>query len=102
MVRKGLKWCTMLEHIEKRPGRPPGSPNKITAEVRSMLADWAMHELRNISDLYAKLSHKEKAKFITNILPYIVPRMKEVDLSLRDIPEKSIEEMIKRLMDGEA
>ena len=67
-----------------------------------MLADWAMHELRNISDLYAKLSHKEKAKFITNILPYIVPRMKEVDLSLRDIPEKSIEEMIKRLMDGEA
>lgn len=90
-----------MEHIEKRPGRPPGSPNKITAEIRSLLADWAAHELKNISHLYAKLSHKEKAKFITNILPFIVPKMKEIDMSLRDLPEKSIEDMIKRLLDGQ-
>jgi hypothetical protein len=91
-----------VEHIEKRTGRPPGSPNKITAEVRAVLSDWAIQELSNISDLYSKLSHKERARFITNILPFIVPKMKEVDFAITDLPDHAIEAMIKRLMDAEA
>jgi hypothetical protein len=92
-----------MEQVEQnnRAGRPKGSPNKITAEVRSILASWAETELRNISDLYAKLSPKEKSRFITNILPFIVPRMKEVDLSFSSIPEEQIDSIIKKLLDGQ-
>jgi hypothetical protein len=86
---------------QKQVGRPKGSPNRITAQVKVLLANWVETELKNISILYEKLSDKEKARFIINILPYVTPRMKEMDLAISDIPESSIEEIIKRLLDGE-
>ena len=89
------------QEVRKFGGRPAGSPNRISAEVKGLLADWAIHELKNIGDLYSKLSHKEKARFITNILPFIVPKMKDVDVSLSSIPEDQIELMIERLIKGD-
>jgi hypothetical protein len=88
-----------LTNTLNKPGRPPGSLNRISATVKSLLADWAEHELKNISDLYAKLSPKEKAKFITNILPYIVPRMRDIELNIERLPQDQIEEMIKMLIE---
>jgi hypothetical protein len=88
---------------QKLAGRPKGSLNKVTQEVRAVLSDWAIHELRNVSALYSKLSPKEQARFITNILPYVTPRMKEVDMNvnLDSLPETQIDSIIKKLLDGE-
>lgn len=81
------------------PGRPPGSPNKITAEIRSVLSAWVETEMQNIPELYAKLSPKEKAKFLTNVLSFVVPKMRETDLSISSIPGDQINTIIQRLLD---
>jgi hypothetical protein len=91
----------IMDQENKKIGRPLGSPNKVTSQVRNLLSSWLETELANIGDLYSKLSHKEKARFITNILPFVIPKMKEVEVSLTSIPEDQIELMIEKLIKGD-
>lgn len=65
----------------KTGGREPGTPNKISAEVKDVLKKVINKQLETLEDDLNTLSPKEKWFLISKLLPFIVSR----ELPLDDI-----------------
>ena len=63
----------------KTGGRKRGTPNKATKELRPVLLKVIQRELVNLSELISELEPKDRIDAITKLLPYIMPKMKQVD-----------------------
>jgi hypothetical protein len=63
--------------------KKPGSTNKLSREIKASLAEF-LHGIlgkTELEGLYSKLSDKEKSRFITGLLPFLIPKQKEIELS---------------------
>lgn len=56
-------------------GRPKGSQNRNTEEIRSMISDLLNTNLGTIQSDLDSLNPKNRLKFISSILPYAFPRL---------------------------
>ena len=61
-------------------GRPKGSPNRITAEVKTLINQLASDLFYSID--IDELRPADKVKLFTGILPYIVPKKAEIDTTI--------------------
>jgi hypothetical protein len=64
-------------------GRPKGSRNKITVVLQDKISDFLSNNIESIQQEYDQLSPNEKLKFLANILPYVMPKMKEAEEPVR-------------------
>ena len=64
----------------KKGGRIAGTPNRLTSEVREQLKTVLSGELGNLQERLEKLKDKDRLEIIVKLLPFIVPKMSEVDL----------------------
>lgn len=64
-------------------GRPKGSRNKITVVLQDKISDFLSNNIETIQQEYDQLSPNEKLKFLANILPYVMPKMKEGEEPVR-------------------
>ena len=64
-------------------GRPKGSRNKITMVLQDKISDFLSNNIESIQQEYDQLSSNEKLKFLANILPYVMPKMKEGEEPVR-------------------
>lgn len=62
----------------KTGGRKLGTPNKTTAETKEMLQNIVSENLKNINDLLEQLEPKERIDVIIKLLPYTLPKQKEI------------------------
>lgn len=65
---------------EKTGGRQKGTPNKVTSEVRSVIADLVSRMAHNVSDSFTDqtfkdLSIEDQTRLLSRLLPYIVPKV---------------------------
>ena len=65
-------------------GRPAGSPNKLTAEVKEKLASVLDQAMDSID--VEKLTIAERLKLIQIGLQYVIPRLKQVEEDADDMP----------------
>ena len=79
-------------------GRPRNSRNKVSAPIKQLLADFTEDNFKQFKEDFSKLQTRDRAKMYLEILPYIVPRMKDVALTIDSIPGDQIENIIKKLM----
>jgi len=56
-------------------GRPKGSQNKATRQAREALADFTNGKLQELETIWTDLSPKDKADFLSKVLPYIAPKL---------------------------
>jgi hypothetical protein len=56
-------------------GRPKGTQNKATGKARQALAEFTADKLQELETLWADLSPKDRADFLSKILPYIAPKL---------------------------
>jgi|SRR5690554_2097198 len=61
-------------------GRPKGTPNKTTAEVRQFIQIFLDRQFDTLDEVFNQLTPKEKVSAITKLLPYIVPKQQHIDL----------------------
>lgn len=61
-------------------GRPKGSPNKATAQLRELITKLVEREFENVDTLLLQLEPKERAKFITDLLKYAVPALSSISM----------------------
>jgi hypothetical protein len=70
----------------KTGGRGKGTPNVITKEIRDILHTVIETELQDISNKMAKLTEKERLEIIIKLLPYVVPKMEQNEVTVHSEP----------------
>lgn len=70
-------------------GRKPGQPNKITGEIRNVLAPIITSYIsgeglgetkRTLANDLAVMEPEDRAKIITNLVPYVIPKLASVEV----------------------
>lgn len=61
-------------------GRPKGSTNKATTQLREMITKLVEREFDNVDTLLLQLEPKERAKFLTDLLKYAVPALSSINM----------------------
>lgn len=62
----------------KTGGRTKGTPNRTTAETKTLLQSIVNREIKNLSLLLEQLEPNERVNALTKLLPYIVPKQTEI------------------------
>ncbi|NCB20029.1 MAG: hypothetical protein EOM61_10470, partial [Bacteroidia bacterium] len=62
---------------KKTGGRKPGTPNKLTSELRTILNEIVYNEIIYLQTRINKLQEKDRIELLTKLLPYIIPKVKE-------------------------
>jgi len=81
-------------------GKPPGTKNKINAELRVMINDFLNSEFDTIKEDFNKLDPKDKLKFYTDLLNYGLPKLQATSLELdfEKMSESDLDLIIDRLI----
>ena len=58
-------------------GRPKGTPNKVTSNVREWIFEFINNNIETIEKDFKQLDGKERWQMITALLPYIVAKRVE-------------------------
>ncbi|MCB2197651.1 MAG: hypothetical protein KQH79_17460 [Bacteroidetes bacterium] len=58
-----------------RRGRPKGSKNKVNKELKAIIKDFLESNWKNIEKDFKELSPRDKMKFYTDLMPYVVPKL---------------------------
>ena len=61
-------------------GRPKGSANKATSEVREAINKFIEGNLPNIQAEYDNLDSKDKLAFISDLLKFVLPKLQSVQM----------------------
>lgn len=86
----------------KTGGRQKGTPNKTTAEIKEMIAQFVGNNLEDIQKNYDQLEPEKKLHFFEKVLKFVLPQQKEttqvIDISNLSEPEldKLIDEALKK------
>jgi len=89
----------MNNNFPSPAGRPKGTRNKVSAPIKELLANFTSDNFTQFKEDFATLKARDRCKLYLEILPYIVPRMKDVALTIDAIPGDQIDNFIHRLMD---
>jgi hypothetical protein len=69
--------------------RLQGSKNKLTAEIKQRIYDALNTTIDNLETDLQQLTTKERLEIFSRLLPYILPKLKETDLTLTDTQNPS-------------
>jgi hypothetical protein len=77
-------------------GRPKGSKNKVSGNLRVMIADFLESNFQKVIRDFKKLSPKDRLHFYTELLPYAAPKLSSTDMSVSF--EQLSDEQLDRLL----
>lgn len=80
-------------------GRPQGSKNKNTVEVREMFAELVSNNIGKLQSDLNEMQPRDRVKAITDIAKFVLPTLKAQDLKLND--ERPITEIRRVIIDPE-
>lgn len=64
-----------------RDGRPPGSVNRITRELREALKIIVAVELDKLPERIEKLDNRDRIEVLLRLIPFIIPKVEPVNFS---------------------
>jgi hypothetical protein len=85
------------------PGKPKGAKNKINTELRELIQKLFDDNYQAIQDDLEVLEPKDRLKFLSDLLPYLLPKLqstthtKEIDLD--GMTEEDLDRLIERIID---
>jgi vacuolar-type H+-ATPase subunit E/Vma4 len=85
------------------PGRPKGAKNKVNSELRELIQKLFDDNYQAIQDDLEALEPKDRLKFLSDLLPYLLPKLqstthtKEIDLD--GMTEEDLDRLIDRIID---
>jgi len=63
------------------PGlKKPGSTNRIAGEIKMKLAEFLQRRFEDLPELFDNLKPSEKARLLTDLLQYVLPKTKELHI----------------------
>ncbi|MBX2953467.1 MAG: hypothetical protein KF870_13240 [Leadbetterella sp.] len=84
-------------------GRPKGSPNKITMELRGWVAQLIDDNREQLEADLKMLDPKDRWAVIEKLMQYTIPKVQstEMKIDLNDLTEAQLDELINRMMNGQ-
>ena len=85
------------------PGRPKGAKNKVNTEIRGLIQKLFDDNYQTIQEDLEVLEPKDRLKFLSDLLPYLLPKLqstthtKEIDLD--GMSEEDLDRLIERIID---
>lgn len=82
-------------------GRPKGTPNKVTTELRSWIAQLIDNNRDQLERDLKKLGPRERWAVIEKLMQYTIPRLQNVEgkFDLNNLTEEQLDIVIDRLLD---
>lgn len=65
----------------KTGGRQSGTPNKLTSELRTLLKGLLDKEIEALPERLEKLEIKERLEIMVRLLPFVLPKMTQMELT---------------------
>jgi len=65
---------------KKTGGREPGTPNKLTQQLRDILKGIIAKELQTLPETIEKMEPDKKTEIILKLLPYVLPKIEPVSM----------------------
>lgn len=91
-------------------GRPKGSPNRVTGTVKEWIASIIDGNRQQFEEDLSKLDAGERVRVISNLLPFVVPKLqsasaqelleaeyKKLEELLETAPDEAINEIVERI-----
>ena len=65
-------------------GRPKGTPNKLTKELRAVLKDVLFNEIDQLPIHLQSLQIKDRLELVVKLLPYAIPRIEAANYKINE------------------
>lgn len=60
--------------------KKPGSKNRLQAEIKNKITEFLAGKVESLEEIYSEVSPKDKLRFLTELLAYILPKSKEIEI----------------------
>lgn len=80
-------------------GRPKGAKNKVSTELRGLIQKLFDDNYQTIQDDLESLEPKDRLKFLTDLLPYLLPKLQSTTYSQKIDLDSLTEEELGLLID---
>lgn len=83
-------------------GRPKGTPNKSTGEMRAKIQKLVDVSWKTISKDIQKMHPKDRADLIVRLLPYVTPKLQITELSIDfdRLTDEQLENLVNSLIEN--
>ena len=80
-------------------GRPKGTPNKTTGDVRKMLSSFIGEKLETAMNDFDNLDTKDRFDIISKLLPYVAPKLQStaIDFRFEAMTDQELDHIIESL-----
>lgn len=86
-------------------GRPKGSKNKVNEAIRDKIQGLFEGNFEKIQTDLEKLDPKDRLKFLTDLMPYLVPKLQSItntnEIDWENIPEEKLDQLLNRYSNDE-
>lgn len=84
------------------PGRPKGAKNKASGQIRERIQSLFDDNFQTIQEDLESLEPKDRLKFLTDLLPYLVPKLQTTTYSqkidLDNMTDEDLDKLINRIV----
>lgn len=84
------------------PGRPKGAKNKVNAQMRDLIQKLFDDNFDTIQEDLESLEPKDRLKFLSDLLPYLLPKLQSTTYSqtidLENLQDGELDVLINRIM----
>lgn len=84
-------------------GRPQGAKNKIARPLKEQLSDFLTAKIQELPDIWLKLTPRNRADLIKDLLPYFLARMQTIAVGLEfsQMSDQQLDYIINELLNHE-
>lgn len=70
--------------------KKPGSNNRLQGEIKNKITEFLAGKLERLEDIYSEVSAKDKLRFLSELLAYVLPKSKEIT-NITEEPKATID-----------
>jgi hypothetical protein len=93
------------ENGRLKPGhlglKPKGATNRLQAEIKNKITEFLSGKIETIEEIYSQVGPKDKLRFLTELLAYILPKSKEITTESNQPEPRFAQADLKRLTDDD-
>ncbi len=95
----------MAKFEKGNPGKPKGAKNKSTLLIRDRIQTLFDDNFDKIQEDLESLEAKDRLKFLTDLMPYLMPKLQSTThstkIDLESMEERDLDILIDRIMNDE-